>query len=151
MSLRNLQGVAMINPADIQIDELPSVALSDKSQLPELSGIYFAIDARGAIQYIGRAVNLNRRWKYYHHRSKDLQGIDEVRIAYINCSESILGITEKKCISWFKPLLNGTRAKKVKPQKIVSVSNQLNLIASIGGFISSCRLTRFSLKLLQKS
>lgn len=100
----------MINPADIQINELPSVALADKDRLPETPSIYFAIDSQGVVQYIGRSVNPRHRW-LNHHRYDQLSEMSGVKIAYVGCPMELLDDIEQALIDWFGPLLNGCRFK----------------------------------------
>lgn len=98
----------MINPADIQIDELPSVALDEKAKLPETPSIYFAVDSQGVVQYIGQSVNPQQRWKQ-HHRQYQLDSCESVRIAYLDCPKDLLDEVESALINHFCPVLNGAR------------------------------------------
>lgn len=108
----------MINPANIQIDELPSVALEDKKHLPEVSCTYFAIDTQGVIQYIGQTKNLNRRWMS-HHKRTHLSG-GGIKIAYLDCPTELLEEIERALIDWFKPPLNtqNTWWQQSKPLRV---------------------------------
>lgn len=60
----------MINPKSIDLAALPSVALCDcpkgtakgnRTTLPPVPAIYFALDSLGNMQYVGRSVNLQQR------------------------------------------------------------------------------------------
>jgi hypothetical protein len=95
----------MINPETLDLSTLPSVALEAKSELPTQSAIYFAIDSQGVIQYIGRSVNTNRRWKN-HHRFGQLTSIGNIRIAYLLMDADLLPSVEQALIKWFDPALN---------------------------------------------
>jgi hypothetical protein len=99
----------MINPTDVNPLVLPSVTLSERDTLPEVSGIYFAIDSENTIQYIGRTVNVLNRWKN-HHRTKQLQNIATVRVAYLTIDDvTLLDMVENTLIDYFQPKLNFTR------------------------------------------
>ena len=93
----------MISPSTIDPLQLPSVALTDRKQLPQTPCIYFAIDAEDAVQYIGRSVNPRQRWQN-HHRQAQLIGC---WIAYMQCDEALLDEVETALIEWFSPALNG--------------------------------------------
>ncbi len=85
---------------------LPSVFLEERSKLPDTSCIYFAINSQGAIQYIGRSVNLRQRW-LAHHRYHQLEKMGDVKIAYLSVdSPELLYEIEKALIEWFQPPLN---------------------------------------------
>jgi DNA-binding Xre family transcriptional regulator len=89
-----------VNPLD-----LPSVPLEQRSQLPETSCIYFAIDGEGVVQYIGQTKNLKRRWKA-HDKGVELGAIGGVKISYLDCDTTLLNDIEKALIDWFDPPLN---------------------------------------------
>lgn len=96
----------MITPESIDLKSLPSLPLQQKSKLPSKSGIYFAIDSFGSVQYIGLAKNIQHRWAG-HHRYEELKQSDGVRIAYLLVSDvALLPEIEHALIAWFKPPLN---------------------------------------------
>ena len=97
----------MIDIQSIDVHSLPSVALESRSELPNKSAIYFAIDSQNNIQYIGRSVNLKQRW-YGHHRLSQFDTIGNIRIAYLFMDEDLLESVEVALIEWFKPLLNNS-------------------------------------------
>jgi excinuclease UvrABC nuclease subunit len=99
----------MISPSSIDLAALPSLYLSHRTELPEVSAIYFVIDSLNQIQYIGRSRNLKNRW-HSHHRQFQLEAIESVRIAWLQCDDvSFLGEIEAALIEWFAPPLNGLR------------------------------------------
>jgi excinuclease UvrABC nuclease subunit len=99
----------MINPSSLDLTTLPSLCLSRRSELPEAPAIYFAINSLDQIQYIGRSQNLKKRWSS-HHRQSQLDVIESVRIAWLQCDDvSLLGEIEAALIEWFTPPLNGLR------------------------------------------
>lgn len=95
------------------LSKLPSLSLSQRISLPECPAIYFALDSRNRVLYIGQATNLVARWKN-HHREYHLEEIDKdypVRIAWQVWNEEGLNEAEKYLIENFQPLLNGTEVK----------------------------------------
>ena len=98
----------MINPQSIDLASLPCVELSDRSLLPGVAAIYFAVDDSGVVQYIGKTKNLNRRW-IAHHRLRELKSIPGIKISYMMLDTDMLGQVEDALIFWFKPPLNGVR------------------------------------------
>jgi hypothetical protein len=105
---------------------LPFLKLSQRHQLPECSGIYFAI-ARDQVFYIGQAVNLRSRWQNNHHRLPQLEAINqrcEVKLFWLGCSQSELNDLERQYIDHYCPTLNQT---KVPARKLVPSSQMLAL------------------------
>lgn len=97
----------MLDFDSIDVLSLPSVGLDDRATLPPVAAIYFAIDSRGVIQYIGRTINLQIRW-LSHHRYRDIKGLGDVQIAWLNFSDpDLLPEIEEALISHFSPPLNG--------------------------------------------
>jgi excinuclease UvrABC nuclease subunit len=95
-----------IAPEQIKPLDLPSVPLKQRKTLPECPGIYFAIDDAGVIQYIGRSNNIQQRW-LQHHRYSQLEVLENVQIAWIQVSDSLLlPSIESALIEYFQPLLN---------------------------------------------
>ena len=93
--------------------ELPSLHLSELKELPDCTAIYFAIDSKNRVLYVGQAINLLARWKN-HHRKYQLEEIDKdfpVRIAWQVWNKESLNEAEKYLIKSFQPLLNGTEVK----------------------------------------
>jgi len=104
----------MIEPSSIDFSVLPSLCLTRRSELPETPAIYFAIDSLDQIQYIGRSRNLKQRW-HSHHRQFELQAINGIRIAWLQCDDvSLLGEIEAALIEWFEPLLNGSIVRAIR-------------------------------------
>ena len=105
----------MIDLSSIEVSSLPSVALEDRAALPTFSAIYFAL-AESRVVYVGRASNLRRRWRNHHH-VRDLEVMNLVRIAYIECDKEDLGQIEQMAIKFFAPRLNTAGLNKTpKPR-----------------------------------
>lgn len=98
----------MISAESIDIASLPWVTQSDRHTLPSRPGIYFVLDLSGNVRYIGLSKNLRIRWAR-HHKSKILQEVEGVKIAYLIVSNtSLLAEIEVALIRHFKPDLNFT-------------------------------------------
>lgn len=105
-----------------RLEQLPSIDFEDRNQLPEVAGIYFAIDSNDNIQYIGQSMNIRNRLRT-HNRKQQLSELSGVRIAYLEVSDtSLLNDIEQALIDYFDPFLNGTsnyRRNKYKPDRVV--------------------------------
>ncbi|MEP1080041.1 GIY-YIG nuclease family protein [Leptolyngbya sp. PL-A3] len=114
----------MLPHPEFNLLTLPSRLLSQRDQLPACPAIYFALDSKDRILYIGRAINLVERWRD-HHRLEQLTRIGKrspVRLAWLDCSGQAqqLGVREAHYINLYNPLLNNTPVppKKITPSEI---------------------------------
>jgi len=106
-----------MNPATINPLTLPSLSLINRSALPPCPAVYFVREG-DRVLYVGRSVNLQQRW-ITHHRYSQLKGLNNVRIAWLECSDpSLLPEIEAALIEYFQPSLNG----ELIPFKIPSTS-----------------------------
>jgi len=106
-----------VNPAPVDPLALPSLLLTDRSQLPVCPAVYFALDGDHVL-YVGRSGNLQQRWMA-HHRYNQLKEFNNVRIAWLECSDTnLLPEIEAALIEYFQPSLNG----ELIPFKIPSTS-----------------------------
>jgi len=97
----------MTNVDTINPKTLPSLPLEDRRQLPNCAAIYFVLDSDDVALYIGQSIALSRRWMA-HHRAKQLQGLEGIRIAWLEVSDTaLLDDIEQACIDHFAPSLNG--------------------------------------------
>ncbi|PHM07385.1 GIY-YIG nuclease family protein [Nostoc sp. 'Peltigera malacea cyanobiont' DB3992] len=96
--------VEVVNPLT-----LPSLSLQERRSLPECAAVYFVLNSN-EILYIGGTVNLSQRW-FTHHRWHQLINMgDDIRIAWLECSEPALVLEiEAALIEHFQPTLNRTR------------------------------------------
>jgi hypothetical protein len=111
--------------ADEHILQLPHISLNSRTLLPEESGIYYVVDEKSIIWYIGKAKNLRTRWTGdSHHRLYQLQKQRKklFTIYYELLPESLLDIIEQERIEQYSPQLNGT---KVKAKKLDSTEKLL--------------------------
>lgn len=109
--------------SEIDVFDLPSVPLDQRSLLPECPGIYFA--ALGAkILYVGKAVNIKNRWAgCSHHRYYELSLRGNVRLYWLEVYEDEKGWlyeTESEWIKLLKPPLNGSSISYEKDNSVVS-------------------------------
>ncbi len=116
-------------PESINLSTLASVLFEERSQLPESSGVYFVVDDKGIVKYIGRAKNLNFRW-IQHHRIPQLKAMDSIKIAYLVVDDlSLLKEIEKALIEWFNPELNNSAVATDKPKLSVYLEPKLKGVA----------------------
>ena len=96
-----------MNPSNIDFSALPSLPLTSRSGLPTCPAVYFALEG-DRVLYVGRSGNLQQRW-ITHHRYSQLKGLNNVRIAWLECSDpSLLPEIEAALICHFLPPLNGS-------------------------------------------
>lgn len=84
--------------------KLPYVFLSEKSKLPETSGVYFAIAPSNRIIYVGSSSNLQKRWRN-HNLIKDFDDYRYIKIAWLELEQGWLHL-ESCLINKLKPVLN---------------------------------------------
>ncbi|MEG4964192.1 MULTISPECIES: GIY-YIG nuclease family protein [unclassified Microcoleus] len=95
-----------MNPVTVDPLTLPSLPLANRSALPPCPAVYFALEGDHVL-YVGRSVNLKQRWMT-HRRYSQLKGFNNVRIAWLECSDSsLLPEIEVALIEYFRPSLNG--------------------------------------------
>lgn len=104
-----------IAPESVNVFALPSLPLNWRKSFPKCPAIYFAMSGE-KILYIGRASKLVKRWQN-HHRLAELEEAGEIKIAWMEVSESkLLPAIEKALIQFFKPPLKRTNIKIRKPK-----------------------------------
>lgn len=88
------------------IVSLSFASMCELDALPEASCVYFAMNV-DKVLYIGKAINLKRRWQKHHRMTQLLEYVDvDIHYKEVQCTE--LGVLEKECIARFDPVLNGT-------------------------------------------
>jgi len=103
--------------ADEYILQLCHLGLNSRELLPEVSGIYYVLDEKFIIWYIGKAKNLRSRWAgQTHHRFYQLQKERkrQFTIYYELVAQSQLDTVERQRIEQYNPQLNGTKVKNKK-------------------------------------
>lgn len=88
-----------------EILSLPSVALAENRQLPEKSGVYFAIIDGSQIAYVGATWSFQQRWRA-HNKRLNLVKLGSVRVHYLEVDEEIMCAVEQDVIDLFQPCLN---------------------------------------------
>jgi len=86
------------------LQQLESVSLLHRSQLPEIQAIYLVYQGERLL-YIGRTKNLKQRW-LTHHRYKQFAQLEDVRVAWFPCQEQVPEV-EATLIELLEPELNG--------------------------------------------
>lgn len=101
------QQVSKLSIDSINPFVLPSLPLTERSNLPSLPGIYFVISESNEVLYIGQSTNLMFRWhSTNHNKYRDFINLGNVRIAWLVVEEIDLLIIEGKLISIFRPPFN---------------------------------------------
>jgi predicted GIY-YIG superfamily endonuclease len=104
--------------------KLDNVTMKSRDLLPKAPGIYYVLDERSIVWYIGKAQNLQSRWQgKAHHRIDQLQKQRQKKfsIYYELVAETSLEALEKQRIEQYNPQLNGTQVKT----KTVQTTEQL--------------------------
>lgn len=123
------------------LSKLPSLPWLQKERLPNCSAVYFAVDSKNRVLYVGKATNLLTRWKD-HHRFEQLNQISRknpIKLAWLVCTneQDLLSKTEAYFIKFYQPLLNKTPvpAKKIIPSEIAlqqTLSKILKYVVILG-------------------
>lgn len=103
---------------NLNFSDLPWLPLEMADTFPRKPCIYFAVDSASQVQYVGRSINANNRWKD-HHKYDSLSKLKRVKIYFLVLeAESFLAIVEDFFIKLFNPPLNivGKLAVKSQPQ-----------------------------------
>jgi hypothetical protein len=94
-----------LNPLAIDIQDLPTVMFGERSRLPRMSAVYFALGVSDTVLYIGKTQDLWKRWRF-HHRLQQLMDMGCLRIAWYGAKRDILLTLEIPLIDAYKPPLN---------------------------------------------
>jgi len=101
-----------VNPLD-----LPSLPLSDKSELPDCPLIYFVSDG-SRVLYIGKSVRGRSRWITHHRYRQVLAMCAYPRLSWLEVNDpKSLRKIEESMIYQFDPILNGGRVPKTLQRK----------------------------------
>ncbi|MEO0769256.1 MAG: GIY-YIG nuclease family protein [Cyanobacteria bacterium J06649_4] len=94
------------------IDRWESCRLIDRrTELPKSSGVYAVINAN-RVMYIGKSINLHRRWSSGHHRYQQTAKLKHPRIAWLRASEGQIDNIERYFIKQYNPAWNGSKVQK---------------------------------------
>jgi excinuclease UvrABC nuclease subunit len=100
-----------LNPQLVDPLKLPALAIEQVAKLPDSPCVYFALNSRGEVLYIGQSIRLVKRWAG-HHRRHQFSKMGDIKIAYLilpNASSQELKAIESTFIKAFEPRLNGIR------------------------------------------
>ena len=101
----------------IDLKLLAWLPLVETSVFPMQPAIYFAINARGTVLYVGRSGNLRDRWRN-HHKFNELIKLKNIKIAFLFIKRiKLLPEIEAQAIKFYKPKLNKQGLVKKKPIK----------------------------------
>lgn len=104
--------MSAIAPESIDVATLPSTKFGVWYKLPEIAAIYFCLDSKGQVLYIGQSINLKYRWSIgSHDKRADCAELGAVKLAWLEIVDgankrSDLYALEAKMIAQFNPVLN---------------------------------------------
>ena len=101
----------MIVPKAVKPTLLPSIRLDNLEKLPETAAIYFVLNDKEEVLYIGKTENIKQKWSSYG-KQELLETTRNVIITYFSvASADSLNQIETTLIKWFKPQYNLTGKK----------------------------------------
>ncbi len=141
--------------ADEHILRLSHIGLKSRELLPEQPGIYYVLDEKFIIWYVGQAKNLRSRWTgESHHRFYQLQKQrkKQFTIYYELVAESQLDAIERQRIEQYSPQLNGTKVKNKKLHPTETLLRETLVILAPYSFVLGVESPRKEdLKLIEDS
>jgi hypothetical protein len=84
--------------------DFPSVTIDRLNELPEIEGIYFAMQD-DEVLYVGQSRNIWNRWKN-HHKTDDLYLMSGIRVHWLESDGRPLLVQEREWIDYCHPPLN---------------------------------------------
>jgi excinuclease UvrABC nuclease subunit len=90
----------------IDVLKLPFLLYVENEKLPKISCVYFVVNNKHEIIYIGRTKNLKLRWRNHHIEKYLMRYKALIKIFYLEMSEELLEEFETKLIFYFTPRLN---------------------------------------------
>lgn len=119
-----------MNYEEININSLPSLLIPERSNLPQTGGIYFVLAENNDVEYIGKARNLNKRWRK-HECCIDLDSPKTCRVAWFEVSdENKRTEFEKQFIRKFSPKHNSNHIIKPPKPKPIFVQRKIETRSS---------------------
>ena len=96
----------MIVPKAVKPTLLPFIRLDNLEKLPEIAAIYFVLNDKEEVLYIGKTENIKQKWSSYG-KQELLKATRNVIITYFPvASVDSLNQIETTLIKWFKPEYN---------------------------------------------
>lgn len=120
-------------PRQLDPQQLPSIRLEDRSQLPSIVAVYFVLDGYDKVQYIGQSVKLKARI-CSHTKLRTFKNLYSPRIAWLEINDTkALNQAEQLLIQCFNPPLNTLSKLRYEEawlgnfgkQKVICKLNQL--------------------------
>lgn len=93
-----------VHPA-VQVGHFPSMAFEDRRELPITPALYFVVDGKRDIVYIGQTANLRERWKSHHRAIQMDRGSYRIHWRVVP-DEALRKQYEARCIEQFRPAWN---------------------------------------------
>lgn len=91
--------------AVVQVSHLPSLAFHHRRDLPPVPAVYFVLDEKLGVMYVGQTANLRDRWKT-HHRALQMQ-VGGYRIHWKEVADDQQRADiEREAIAYFRPAWN---------------------------------------------
>ena len=89
------------------LSSVSSLPVEQRSELPRISALYFAVDEVGRVLYIGETGNLKSRWRC-HQQFRTLKDLGGIRIAYLPMPKKVGSrrYMERNFLDLFSPPLN---------------------------------------------
>ncbi|KST68107.1 GIY-YIG nuclease family protein [Mastigocoleus testarum] len=98
----------MIVPKAVKPKLLPSIRLDNLEKLPEIAAIYFVLNDKEEVLYIGKTENIKQKWNS-NAKQELLKVTRNAIITYFPvASADSLNQIETTLIKWFKPEYNVT-------------------------------------------
>ncbi|KYC42092.1 hypothetical protein WA1_19015 [Scytonema hofmannii PCC 7110] len=95
----------MLDLENVCVERLDSVALEDRTLLPNEPCVYLVLDKNQSVLYVGKSENLKHRWSN-HHKLEALMQLEGVKISYLKVEMSLLRKIELALIRAFNPPMN---------------------------------------------
>lgn len=120
-------------PVDaLDLATLPSVAHTALHDAPDLSAVYFVLDADGHVLYIGATISLWQRWNAsQHHQHNNLVTHAFWALAWLSVPSKDLGEVEAQAIAHFRPLYNGKKIPDPRYCNLKITAKSLRLVRLI--------------------
>jgi len=100
-----------------QISLFPSTTFEHRAELPPIGAVYFVLNSRREVMYIGQTANLRDRWKS-HHRARQM-AVGSYRIHFVHVADEDRRLAlEKEATAYFRPLWNRTEVPAADMKRV---------------------------------
>lgn len=109
-----------------QISLFPSLAFEHRQDLPAVPAVYFVLNGRREMVYVGQTANLYNRWnKSAHHRAQQMAG-GNYRIHWTVVPDEAQRVkVERQAIAYFRPLWNRTAVPTADLKRVEAYINDV--------------------------